>query len=90
MKTVSERKDKHNWWRYSFSLHFWPHPAVGSHQRRPSHDTHQSLRRSASGLRSRWVDPEIPEAYEIKVYEIDNVQRMQKRAGAGKQVLGLF
>uniref|UniRef100_A0A3Q1IS74 Kinesin motor domain-containing protein n=1 Tax=Anabas testudineus TaxID=64144 RepID=A0A3Q1IS74_ANATE len=59
--------------------------STGSHQRRLSHDTHQSLRRSASGLRSRWGDPEIPEAYEIKVYEIDNVQRMQKRAGAGKQ-----
>lgn len=43
------------------------------------------MRRSASGLRSRWVDRGIPEAYEIKVYEIDNVQWMQKRAGAGKQ-----
>uniref|UniRef100_I3IYB0 Kinesin motor domain-containing protein n=1 Tax=Oreochromis niloticus TaxID=8128 RepID=I3IYB0_ORENI len=41
--------------------------------------------RSASGLRSRWMDQGIPEAYEIKVYEIDNVQRMQERAGAGKQ-----
>uniref|UniRef100_A0A671WKW5 Kinesin motor domain-containing protein n=1 Tax=Sparus aurata TaxID=8175 RepID=A0A671WKW5_SPAAU len=64
---------------------FCPRPAVGSHQRRLSHDTPVSLRRSASGLRSRWVDRGIPEAYEIKVYEIDNVQRMQKRAGAGKQ-----
>uniref|UniRef100_A0A665WAQ9 Kinesin motor domain-containing protein n=1 Tax=Echeneis naucrates TaxID=173247 RepID=A0A665WAQ9_ECHNA len=54
-------------------------------QRRLSHDTAPSLRRSASGLRSRWLDRGIPEAYEIKVYEIDNVQRMQKRAGAGKQ-----
>lgn len=90
MQTVLEREDKENWLRYSLSLHFRPLPAVGSHQRRLSHDTHQSLRRSASGLRSRWGDPEIPEAYEIKVYEIDNVQRMQKRAGAGKQVLGLF
>ncbi|XP_040920949.1 kinesin-like protein KIF26B [Toxotes jaculatrix] len=59
--------------------------STGTHQRRLSHDTAQSLRRSASGLRSRWVDRGIPEAYEIKVYEIDNVQRMQKRAGAGKQ-----
>ncbi|KAM9339072.1 kinesin-like protein KIF26B [Symphorus nematophorus] len=58
---------------------------TGTHQRRLSHDTPLSLRRSASGLRSRWVDRGIPEAYEIKVYEIDNVQRMQKRAGAGKQ-----
>uniref|UniRef100_A0A8C4GE86 Kinesin motor domain-containing protein n=1 Tax=Dicentrarchus labrax TaxID=13489 RepID=A0A8C4GE86_DICLA len=58
---------------------------TGTHQRRLSHDTPLSLRRSTSGLRSRWVDRGIPEAYEIKVYEIDNVQRMQKRAGAGKQ-----
>ncbi|XP_035861318.1 kinesin-like protein KIF26B isoform X3 [Sander lucioperca] len=58
---------------------------TGTHQRRLSHDTPLSLRRSASGLRSGWVDRGIPEAYEIKVYEIDNVQRMQKRAGAGKQ-----
>ncbi|KAM3603203.1 uncharacterized protein V6R79_018293 [Siganus canaliculatus] len=58
---------------------------TGTHQRRLSHDTPLSLRRSASGPRSRWVDRGIPEAYEIKVYEIDNVQRMQKRAGAGKQ-----
>ncbi|XP_026174687.1 kinesin-like protein KIF26B [Mastacembelus armatus] len=59
--------------------------STGSHQRRPSHDAPLSLRRSAGGLRSRCVDPGIPEAYEIKVYEIDSVQRMQKRAGAGKQ-----
>ncbi|XP_059213143.1 kinesin-like protein KIF26B [Centropristis striata] len=58
---------------------------TGSHQRRLSHDAPLSLRRSASGLRSGWVDRGIPEAYEIKVYEIDNVQRMQKRAGADKQ-----
>nr|XP_033505271.1 kinesin-like protein KIF26B [Epinephelus lanceolatus] len=58
---------------------------TGPHQRRLSHDTPLSLRRSTSGLRSGWVDRGIPEAYEIKVYEIDNVQRMQKRAGAGKQ-----
>ncbi|XP_076613158.1 kinesin-like protein KIF26B isoform X1 [Chaetodon auriga] len=63
---------------------------TGAHQRRLSHDTPLSLRRSASGLRSRWVDRGIPEAYEIKVYEIDNVQRMQKRAGAGKQGSACF
>nr|XP_020472631.1 kinesin-like protein KIF26B isoform X1 [Monopterus albus] len=56
--------------------------STGIHQRRPSHDTPLSLRRSASSLQSRWVDPGISEAYEIKVYEIDNVQRMQRRAGA--------
>ncbi|KAM9840781.1 kinesin-like protein KIF26B [Aulostomus maculatus] len=58
--------------------------------RRIAHDAPPSMRRSASGLRSRWVDRGIPEAYEIKVYEIDNVQRMQKRAGAGKQGLACF
>ncbi|XP_065819531.1 kinesin-like protein KIF26B isoform X2 [Labrus bergylta] len=58
---------------------------TGTHQRRLSHDTPQSLRRSSSGLRSRWADRGIPEAYEFKVYEIDNIQRMQKRSGAGKQ-----
>ncbi|XP_047430228.1 kinesin-like protein KIF26B isoform X2 [Mugil cephalus] len=55
---------------------------TGGHQRRVSHDAPQPLRRSASGVRSRWTDRGIPEAYEMKVYEIDNVQRMQKRAGA--------
>lgn len=75
---------------YSMLPHFLPHLAVGSHQRRLSHDAPLPLRRSASSLRSRWVDRGIPEAYEFKVYEIDNVQRMQERAGAGKQVLGLF
>ncbi|XP_035473478.1 kinesin-like protein KIF26B isoform X2 [Scophthalmus maximus] len=55
--------------------------STGTHQRCPSQETAVSLRRSASGLRSHWADRGIPEAYEIKVYEIDNVQRMQKRAG---------
>ncbi|XP_030577425.1 kinesin-like protein KIF26A [Archocentrus centrarchus] len=59
--------------------------STGTQQRRVSHDPPLTLRRSASGLRSRCMDQGIPEAYEIKVYEIDNVQRMQERAGAGKQ-----
>ncbi|KAM3860926.1 kinesin-like protein KIF26B [Diretmus argenteus] len=63
---------------------------TGSHQRRLSHDAPLSMRRSASGLRAHWVDRGIPEAYEIKVYEIDNVERMQKRAGASKQGPGCF
>ncbi|KAM4713297.1 kinesin-like protein KIF26B isoform 2-T2 [Anableps anableps] len=63
---------------------------TGTHQRRLSHDTSLPIKRSASGLCSRWMEREIPEAYEIKVYEIDNVQRMQKRAGADKQGLGCF
>ncbi|KAM8831414.1 kinesin-like protein KIF26B isoform 2-T2 [Spinachia spinachia] len=63
---------------------------AGPHQRRLSHDASLSLRRSASDLQSGRADPGIPEAYEIEVYELDNVLRMQKRAGAGKQVLCLF
>ncbi|XP_034018368.1 kinesin-like protein KIF26B isoform X1 [Thalassophryne amazonica] len=55
---------------------------TGLHQHHLSHDTSPSMRHSASGLRDRWEDRSIPESYEIKVYEIDNVQRMQKRAGA--------
>ncbi|KAM6964818.1 kinesin-like protein KIF26B [Aplochiton taeniatus] len=65
--------------------------STGSHPRRPSHDTSLSLRRSASGPRARWVDRGIPEAYEIKVYEIDDVERLQRRAGAaGKQGVACF
>ncbi|KAL0967660.1 hypothetical protein UPYG_G00255140 [Umbra pygmaea] len=62
----------------------------GSHPRRPSHDMSQSLRRSVSGPRSRWVDRGIPEAYEIKVYEIDDVERLKRRGGAGKQGIACF
>ncbi|KAM4633766.1 kinesin-like protein KIF26B [Polymixia lowei] len=63
---------------------------TGSHHRRLSHDIPTSLRRSASGPRARWVDRGIPEAYEIKVYEIDDVERMQRRAAAGKLGPGCF
>ncbi|XP_014849167.1 PREDICTED: kinesin-like protein KIF26B isoform X2 [Poecilia mexicana] len=63
---------------------------TGSYQRRPSHNSALPLKRSASGLGSHWTEQEIPEAYEIKVYEIDNVHRMQKRAGADKQGRGCF
>ncbi|XP_055728258.1 kinesin-like protein KIF26B isoform X2 [Salvelinus fontinalis] len=65
-------------------------PAMGSHPRHLSNDTCQSLRRSASGPRSRWVDRGISEAYEIKVYEIDDVERLQRRGGAGKQGIVCF
>uniref|UniRef100_A0A3Q2ZSA6 Kinesin-like protein KIF26B n=1 Tax=Kryptolebias marmoratus TaxID=37003 RepID=A0A3Q2ZSA6_KRYMA len=34
------------------------------------------------GPRSRWMDRGIPEAYDIKVYEIDSMKRMQKRGHA--------
>ncbi|CDQ59961.1 unnamed protein product [Oncorhynchus mykiss] len=61
-----------------------------SHPRHLSNDMSQSLRRSASGPRSRWVDRGISEAYEIKVYEIDDVDRLQRRGGAGKQGIACF
>ncbi|XP_072300566.1 kinesin-like protein KIF26B [Eucyclogobius newberryi] len=53
---------------------------TGVHQRRP-HESSQSLKRSTNGARPHFVEHEIPEAFEIKVYDIDNVQRTQKRAG---------
>ncbi|XP_029589011.1 kinesin-like protein KIF26B isoform X2 [Salmo trutta] len=65
-------------------------PAMGSHPRHLSNDTCQSLRRSASGPRSRWIDRGISEAYDIKVYEIDDVERLQRRGGAGKQGIACF
>lgn len=71
------------------SISLQTHSLLGSHQRHPLHDTPQAMKRSSSGVRSRWTERGIPEAYDIKVYEIDDVQRMQKRAGAGKPVLGL-
>uniref|UniRef100_A0A8C5HRP5 Kinesin motor domain-containing protein n=2 Tax=Gouania willdenowi TaxID=441366 RepID=A0A8C5HRP5_GOUWI len=55
---------------------------TGAHPRRVSQDAPTSLRRSTSGLKSRWMDRGIPEAYEITVYEIDNMQRKQKKSGA--------
>ncbi|KAM9354902.1 kinesin-like protein KIF26B [Pholidichthys leucotaenia] len=58
---------------------------TGTHHHHLSHDAPLTLRCSASGLQSRRMNHRIPEAYELKVYEIDDVQRMQKRAGAGKQ-----
>ncbi|XP_055088421.1 kinesin-like protein KIF26B [Periophthalmus magnuspinnatus] len=51
---------------------------TGVHQRR-QHESTQSLKRSTNGARSRFVEHEIPEAYEIKVYDID--KRTQKRSG---------
>ncbi|KAM9553951.1 kinesin-like protein KIF26B isoform 1-T2 [Salvelinus alpinus] len=62
----------------------------GSHPRRLSHDTSLSLRRSASAPRSRWIESDIPEAYEIKVYELDDVERLQRRGGADKQGIACF
>uniref|UniRef100_A0AAV2K872 Kinesin motor domain-containing protein n=1 Tax=Knipowitschia caucasica TaxID=637954 RepID=A0AAV2K872_KNICA len=53
---------------------------TGVHQRR-QHESSSSLKRSTGGARPRFVEQEIPEAYGIKVYDIENVQRTQKRSG---------
>ncbi|XP_061561210.1 kinesin-like protein KIF26B [Phycodurus eques] len=51
---------------------------TGTHPRHLSNDKPFSTRQSSS-LQSRWADHGIPENYDIKVYEIDNVQQMQKK-----------
>ncbi|KAI4877712.1 hypothetical protein NFI96_031907 [Prochilodus magdalenae] len=63
---------------------------IGSYQRRPSQDTLLSLRRSASGSKIRWVDRGVSDSYEIKVYEIDNVDGLQKRGKAGNKSVVCF
>lgn len=60
---------------------------TGFHQRHPSQDTLSSLRRSVSGSKIRWVDRGTSDAYEIKVYEIDNVDSLQRRGKAGNKVI---
>ncbi|XP_057678285.1 kinesin-like protein KIF26B isoform X2 [Corythoichthys intestinalis] len=52
---------------------------TGTNPRDLSDDTPLETRQSANSLRSRWADHEIPENYDIKVYEIDNKKRMQKK-----------
>ncbi|XP_026802767.3 kinesin-like protein KIF26B isoform X1 [Pangasianodon hypophthalmus] len=63
---------------------------TGSHQRHPSQDTLSSLRRSGSGSKIRWVDHGTTDAYEIKVYEIDNVDSLQRRGKAGNKSVVCF
>lgn len=60
---------------------------IGSYQRYPSQDTLSSLRKSLSGSKIRWVDRGPSDAYEIKVYEIDNVDSLQRRGKAGNKVI---
>ncbi|XP_058234845.1 kinesin-like protein KIF26B isoform X2 [Hemibagrus wyckioides] len=62
----------------------------GSHQRYPSQDTLSSLKRSMSGSKIRWVDRGPSDAYEIKVYEIDNVASLQRRGKAGNKSVVCF
>jgi len=60
--------------------------STGSSIRRPSQDNLHSLKRSFSGPKTHRVDRGVSESYEIKVYEIDNVDGVQKRGGAGNKV----
>ncbi|XP_050995536.1 kinesin-like protein KIF26B [Labeo rohita] len=63
---------------------------IGSSVRRPSQDNLLSLKRSASGPKTHRVDRGGSDSYEIKVYEIDNVNGVQKRGGAGNKGIVLF
>ncbi|KAL1253887.1 hypothetical protein QQF64_016116 [Cirrhinus molitorella] len=63
---------------------------IGSSLRRPSQDNLLTLKRSASGPKTHRVDRNGSDSYEIKVYEIDNVNGVQKRGGAGNKGIVLF
>uniref|UniRef100_A0A8C2BJ25 Kinesin family member 26Bb n=1 Tax=Cyprinus carpio TaxID=7962 RepID=A0A8C2BJ25_CYPCA len=52
---------------------------IGSSLRRPSQENLLSLKRSVSGPKTHRVDRGGSDSYEIKVYEIDNVDGVQKR-----------
>lgn len=60
--------------------------STGSSVRRPSQENLMSLKRSLSGPKTHRVDRSVSDSYEIKVYEIDNVDGVQKRGGAGNKV----
>lgn len=40
-----------------------------------------------SGSKIRWVDHGASDGYEIKVYEIDNMDSLQRRGKAGNKVI---
>ncbi|XP_056336581.1 kinesin-like protein KIF26B [Danio aesculapii] len=63
---------------------------IGSSVRRPSQENLMSLKRSLSGPKMHRVDRSVSDSYEIKVYEIDNVDGVQKRGGAGNKGVVLF
>ncbi|XP_042633910.1 kinesin-like protein KIF26B isoform X2 [Cyprinus carpio] len=63
---------------------------IGSSLRRPSQENLLSLKRSVSGPKTHRVDRGGSDSYEIKVYEIDNVDGVQKRGGAGNKGIVLF
>ncbi|XP_019713519.1 kinesin-like protein KIF26B [Hippocampus comes] len=53
---------------------------AGAHPRHVSSDAPLAARQSSNSLQSRWADHGIPEDYDIRVYQIDNVQPVQKKA----------
>ncbi|XP_016118917.1 kinesin-like protein KIF26B, partial [Sinocyclocheilus grahami] len=63
---------------------------IGSSLRLPSQENLLSLKRSVSGAETHRVDRGGSDSYEIKVYEIDNVDGVQKRGGAGNKGIVLF
>ncbi|XP_043076263.1 kinesin-like protein KIF26B [Puntigrus tetrazona] len=63
---------------------------IGSSLRRPSQENFMSLKKSVSGPKTHRVDRGGSDSYEIKVYEIDNVNGVQKRGGAGNKGIVLF
>ncbi|TRY99798.1 hypothetical protein DNTS_014871 [Danionella cerebrum] len=63
---------------------------IGSTLRHPSQENLLSLKRSASGSKTHRLDRGVSDSYEIKVYEIDNVDGVQKRGGAGNKGIVLF
>ncbi|XP_051951223.1 kinesin-like protein KIF26B isoform X1 [Xyrauchen texanus] len=58
---------------------------IGSNLRCSSKDNLQTLNRSFSGPKMHRVDRGVSDSYEIKVYEIDNVDTLQKRGVAGNK-----
>ncbi|KAL2082562.1 hypothetical protein ACEWY4_022380 [Coilia grayii] len=63
---------------------------AGTSQRRPSQETLLSLRRSTSGPRVRWGDRGAADSYAIKVYEIDNVNCLQRRGLSSNRGVACF
>uniref|UniRef100_A0A673MIK4 Kinesin-like protein KIF26B n=1 Tax=Sinocyclocheilus rhinocerous TaxID=307959 RepID=A0A673MIK4_9TELE len=61
-----------------------------STKKRTNIDNLLSLKRSVSGPKTHRVDRGGSDSYEIKVYEIDNVDGVQKRGGAGNKGIVLF
>uniref|UniRef100_A0A672R0X4 Kinesin-like protein KIF26B n=1 Tax=Sinocyclocheilus grahami TaxID=75366 RepID=A0A672R0X4_SINGR len=61
-----------------------------SNKKRTNIDNLLSLKRSVSGPKTHRVDRGGSDSYEIKVYEIDNVNGIQKRGGAGNKGIVLF